>query len=496
MADPTDGRGRARPRRSAQRPAERARRADPARRAAYTVLRAVEAGAYANLEMSTILRSQRISGRDAAFAVELAYGAIRLRGRYDPILAVAAQRPVTTIDAPVLDTLRLGAHQLLGMRVPAHAAVAETVALARQVNGAGAAGFVNAVLRRVGERGLPEWLDAVAPVEGPQALPEAAALVIRQSHPLWVVKAMESALLGHRAAERADVGEQLPQLLAADNAAPLVSLVARPGLCEVAELIEGGAQPGRWAATAAQLSGGDPAAFPAVRQGRAAVQDEGSQLVTLALAVAPITGATAGPQRWLDLCAGPGGKAGLLAALAIQRGASLVANEISSHRADLVRATLVAAVAQAPEGALAVRVGDGRQIGQLEPAGYDRVLVDAPCTGLGALRRRPEARWRRTPADLATLTPLQRELLTSALDATRPGGVVAYVTCSPHLAETIFAVDDVLKRRDDVARLDAVAVLAEVAPTIAGTLGPGPDVQLWPHRHGTDAMFLALLRRR
>lgn len=128
------------------------------------------------------------------------------------------------------------------------------------------------------------------------------------------------------------------------------------------------------------------------------------------------------------------------------------------------------------------------------PASFDRVMVDAPCTGLGALRRRPEARWRRGPESVAELGPLQRKLLATALESVRPGGVVAYVTCSPHLAETRVVVDDVLGKREDVERLDAPAVLAAIAPGLTG-LGDGPYAQFWPHRHGTDAMFLALLRR-
>ena len=162
------GHGDHRPR-SLQRPSERGRTADPARLTAYSVLRAVADGAYANLELPQRLRAQRLTGRDAAFATELAYGALRLQGRYDPMVAMAAGRALDAIDANVLDTLRVGAHQILGMRVPAHAAVAETVALARQVNGAGAAGFVNAVLRRISERTPGEWLAAVT-----EPLPEPA----------------------------------------------------------------------------------------------------------------------------------------------------------------------------------------------------------------------------------------------------------------------------------------------------------------------------------
>ncbi|MCE1179570.1 MAG: rRNA small subunit methyltransferase B [Micrococcales bacterium] len=482
-----EGRGDDRRAYSRQRPSERARRTDPARLAAYTVMRRVADGAYANLELPKLLREKGVRGRDAGFATELVYGALRLRGRYDPIIERAAQRPVGQIDGAVLDTLRLGAHQLLGMRVPAHAAADETVALARQVNGAGAAGFVNAVMRRISERPLEEWLTEVAPGDG------LADLAVRESHPEWVVKAMRQALLGHGAADPATVDRSLADLLAADNAPPRVTLVARPGLATRDELEEASATPGPLAPTAALLEAGDPGAIAAVREGRAAVQDEGSQLIALALASAGIEGDAA--ERWLDLCAGPGGKAGLLAALAAQQGAHLLANEVSEHRTDLVRQSLRAAIAAAP-GRIEVRTGDGRDIGEAEPAAYDRVLVDAPCTGLGALRRRPEARWRRTTADLAELGPLQRALLNSAIEATRPGGLIAYATCSPHLAETSLVVSDVLKRRDDVEQVDARPLFEAASEGRLGDLGPGPAVQLWPHLHGTDGMYCAILRRR
>ena len=457
------------------------------------MLRAVASGAYPNLELPTALRAARLTGRDAGFATELTYGTLRLRGRYDPIIAAAAGRPLAAIDDNVLDTLRLGVHQLLGMRVPAHAAVAQTVALARQVNGAGAAGFVNAALRRVSERPLDEWLEIVA---GDTAA-AIQRLSVRESHPEWIVKALREALLGHGRSTRETVDADLADLLAADNEAAAVSLVARPGWSAVAELTDAGALPGRWAPTAATVPGGDPGTIPAVRQRRAAVQDEGSQLVTLAFAATRVEGSpSAGGPRWLDLCAGPGGKAGLLAALALRDGASLVANEVSKHRAALVRQTLEPAFVAAPKGRIEVRVGDGREIGELEPAAYDRVLVDAPCTGLGALRRRPDSRWRRTPDDLAVLTSLQRELLASAIDATRPGGVIGYVTCSPHLSETVYAVRDVIKRRTDIILLDAADALRDKGGAAIPGAASNGFVQLWPDIHGTDGMFLALLRKR
>ena len=283
-----------------------------------------------------------------------------------------------------------------------------------------------------------------------------------------------------------------------------MTLVARPGLTDRAELLAAvpGSTAGLLTATAVRLPSGDPAQLAGVSSGRVGVQDEGSQLVALALVAAPVAprgGAalpgTDGPgERWLDLCAGPGGKSALLGAVAAGRGAHLVANEIAPHRATLVERS----VAALPTGTVEVRVGDGTRAGRDEPGAYDRVLVDAPCTGLGALRRRPESRWRRTPADLGRLSTTQRDLLGAAIDATRPGGVVAYVTCSPHLAETTLVVKDVLARRDDVEVLDAREQVRAVVAAAGGAspeLGPGPGVQLWPHVHGTDAMHLTLLRR-
>jgi 16S rRNA (cytosine967-C5)-methyltransferase len=452
--------------------------------AAFDTLRAVSGSdAYANLVLPGLLRERRVSGKDAAFATELAYGTLRMRGRYDAILALVSQRTLDHLDPPLLDVLRLGAHQLLGMRVPAHAAVSETVGLARARVGAGSAQMVNAVLRRIAQRPLEDWLTDLR-TAAPD--PDAATAAVF-SHPAWLVRALREALVadGRSAAE-------LDDLLAADNEPPRVMLVARPGLVTRADLRSDGMSDGRWTPTAITAPGGDPLSIPAIKDGRAGVQDEGSQLVALALAEAPIDGRD---ERWLDLCAGPGGKAALLGGVAAQRGATLVAHEIAPHRARLVEQ----AIRALPDGVVSVRVGDGREVGSAEPGAYDRVLVDAPCTGMGALRRRPEARWRRTPGDLAELAALQRELLDSALDAVRVGGVVAYVTCSPHLAETRLVVDDVLRKRRGKGDPDAERIdTAEAVRRIAGPgipLGSSPGVQLWPHIHGTDAMHLTLVRR-
>jgi 16S rRNA (cytosine967-C5)-methyltransferase len=465
--------------RSSQAPAQRRRSTDPARRVAFDVLRAVaDSDSYANLVLPPLLRERGIRGRDAAFATELAYGTLRLQGRYDAVIALAANRASDSIDPPVLDVLRLGVHQLLGMRVPPHAAVSESVGLAREAIGAGPAQFVNAVLRAVERE--DDWDARVAETAGDDPL---ARLAVVESHPLWVARALREALVAHGRS-----ADELRALLEADNAAPRVTLVARPGLATADEL---GGTPGALAPTAVVLAGGDPSAVDAVREARAGVQDEGSQLVALALAAAPLDGPDA---RWLDLCAGPGGKAALLAACAAERGARLVANEVQPHRARLVEQALRAVPRAAVEG---VRTGDGRLVGDDEPGGYDRVMVDAPCTGLGALRRRPESRWRRVPADVAALGELQRALLGSALRAVRPGGVVAYVTCSPHVAETQLVVVDALRAAAKaglgVERIDAAEVVRGIAP--GAELAARDDVQLWPHVHGTDAMHLTMLRR-
>jgi len=455
------------------RPARPSEPADPARRAAFDLLAAVRTrDAYANLVLPALLRDRRLSGRDAAFATELSYGTLRGQGSYDRIIDACVQREP---QPEVRDVLRLGAHQLLAMRTPPHAAVSASVALCRVSVGEGPAGFVNAVLRKVGEFDLDGWASRLAPTRDADP---GEYLAFRHAHPRWVVNAFADALGGD--------WDQVEAALVADNEPAGVTLVARPGRAERADLVAAGAVAGRWSPWAAVLSGGDPGALEDVRSGAVGVQDEGSQLVTLALANVPVDGSDA---LWLDTCAGPGGKAALLAGLAARRGARLLAAEIAPHRAGLVAATLRGG----GPGAYPV-IADGTAPAWPD-ACFDRVLIDAPCTGLGALRRRPEARWRREPGDVGRLFNVQRELLVYALAAARPGGVVGYVTCSPHVGETkgvvLAARAAAEKAGVHTESLDAAAQLPDV-PQAAD----GPYVQLWPHRHGTDAMFLALLRRR
>lgn len=444
----------------------------PARRVAYQVLRAVrDDDAYANLLLPSLIADTRLSTADAAFATELAYGTLRMRGYYDRVLSLIVDRDLARVDPEVLDALRLGAHQLLAMRVAPHAAVGESVALVASAGKGSAKGFANGVLRTLSRTPADEWrARALEGLEG------TARLAVEHAHPEWVVLALRDAL----AAEGRD-GE-LEQLLRADNVAPSVSLVALPGLSTVADVGE----PGGVSPVGVRSVGGDPAANPVVASGRARVQDEGSQLAALALSRAR---AVTPGERWLDLCAGPGGKAALLGAEAAVGGATLLANELIPARARLVR-NAVSVLDPAPQ----VVEGDGTRFALEDPAAFDRILLDAPCTGLGALRRRPEARWRKQESDVEVLTRVQAALLDAAVAALKPGGILAYVTCSPHLAETRGIVDAALARHPGLAPMDTPGVVQAIAARDL-ELPAGTHVQLWPHRHGTDAMFIALLTR-
>ena len=445
------------------------------RSVAFDTIRAVhESDAYANLLLPTSISRAGLEGPDAALATELTYGTLRRQGTYDAVISLAAERSVQDIDPGVLDALRLGVHQLLSTRVASHAAVHESVELARAAAGRGASGFANAVLRRVSRDTPGDWMTRIA--ESARSDDERIGLLT--SHPVWVVRAMRRALAAEGRAE------ELEALLTADNAAPRVTMAALPGLAEIPE----DARRTPFSPLGFRLGGGDPEAMITGSGGRIRVQDEGSQLAALALSRAePVKPG----ERWLDLCAGPGGKAALLAAEARLGEATLIANELVPARAGLVRNALAGVPGDVPVWEL-----DGTTIGEAHPAEFDRILLDAPCTGLGALRRRPEARWRKSPGDVAELSVLQGKLFDAAFQALKPGGILAYVTCSPHLGETLGTVNGAVARWGDaLEQLPTRDILDGIAANPLDIGGNGLTAQLWPHRHGTDAMFIALFRK-
>ena len=474
----------------APRQQRRGGRVSPARLVAYDVLRDVdERDAYANLALPSRIRAANLDGRDAALATELVAGTLRGQGRYDRILELASGRSVDRIDERTLRVLRLGAHQLLAMRTASHAAVNESVELQRKVANPAAAGFVNGVLRSVGRATNDEWNDRI----DEEADSADQALAARSSHPAWIVRALRDALR----AEGRD--SELEALLEADNTPPKVNLVLLPGAgldAETAAALGSDPERGRELVVAGvsplglELEGGDPArAIDAIDapDGYVRVQDQGSQLAALALTRArPVREG----ERWLDLCAGPGGKTAVLGAEAALSGATVRANEVAEHRAELVRRSVEAT----PE-TVEVVSHDGRDDDAFGGGAFDRILVDAPCSGLGALRRRPEARWRKQPTDLPALTELQGELLEAAVPHLASGGLLAYVTCSPHRAETRIVLDGLLKRHSELREIDAKRVLNEVSRGELDLAGGALHAQLWPHRNGTDAMFIALLER-
>lgn len=446
--------------------------------------------AYANLLLPSLLRERGLSGRDAAFATDLTYTSLRWRGLADAVVEHAAGRAVSAIDVHARNVLRLATTSWLVHETAPHAVVATAVDLARAIGAdRRGQGFVNAVLRRVTERSATAWRELLA-----ETRTSTRDLAVAYSHPEWIVDALREALImcGRDPAD-------ITALLEADNAAVAATLAARPHLCDVTELLtEEGAQLGRWASTAVHLAGGDPGRIAAVREHRAGVQDEGSQLVALIAAGLRVEGQDS---RWLDACAGPGGKAAMLAALAAERGARVTAVEPQAHRAELVRTTLKQLTN------VDVVTADSTQLGEqswYHDAMFDRVLVDVPCSGLGALRRRPDLRWHRQQRDVADIGSLQEALLRAAAVAVRPGGILAYSTCSPHVAETVVvttrAVRALAAQGVHLVHVDLSMELDQV-PRIHGAALSASNLnraslQLWPDVHGTDAMYLTAWRRR
>jgi 16S rRNA (cytosine967-C5)-methyltransferase len=434
---------------------------DAARLLAFDLLTEVNRNeGYSNLLLPQALNASKLDDRDRSLVTELLYGTIRMQGKHDWVLAQISDRPWNEVDPGIVDICRLGVHQVHEMRIPDHAAVAATVEVARKRIGESKASFVNALLRSVTRTSLEDWfapLDAITdPIE---------RLAIQYSHPEWIVSSYYDLLRDWNEVESA---------LKINNEAATPTLVSWPGFSTQQDLIEIGGEPTDFSPYGAHWKG-NPGALDLIKERKIGVQDEGSQLV------AQVFAQVAQGASWLDLCAGPGGKAALLSSIARQRDIRFTANEISAARAQLVM--------QVVHGDR-VLVSDGRMIGSSVEK-FDAILIDAPCTGLGALRRRPEVRWRRTLQDLRELTQLQRELVDAAIQALKPGGVLGYATCSPHLAETSVQVVDIKRKHPEMQQV----IVDEYLPTsLVGATRDGA-MSLWTHKHGTDAMYLALFRK-
>lgn len=416
---------------------------------------------YSNLLLPAALSASSLEDRDRNLVTELVYGTLRMQGKHDWILAQISDRPWGEVDAGIVDVARMGVHQIHELRIPDHAAVSATVEVARKRLGESKASFVNALLRSVTRKSLDEWF---SPLDKMQDNVE--RLSIQYSHPQWIISAYFDLLKDWQSVEAE---------LATNNIPALPTLVSWPGYSTQDQLVELGAEPTVYSKLGARMKG-NPGNLDLIKHRLAGVQDEGSQLV------ATVFAAAAHGDSWLDLCAGPGGKAALLSSIAKERGINFVANEFSEPRAQLVRNVVHGAT---------VWCGDGRDVAT-HGESFDAVIVDAPCTGLGALRRRPEVRWRRSLADLRELTSLQRELLSSAVSVIKPGGLLGYATCSPHLAETTVQVLDILKKHPELEQVD----IAQFLPENLKDATRAQSMSLWTHKHGTDAMFLALLRKK
>ena len=446
-----------------------------ARAAACRVVQAVHGGDDLPRAL-TAFRDPLADDRDRALVTELAGGVFRRRAALDHVVLRAADRPPARIDADVLTVLRLGAYQLLYLdRVPPAAAVHESVRLVRQVGRASAAGFVNAVLRRVAAERQAPGLPPL-PREAGDREAALAYLGVTGSHPRWLV---ERWLDRHGLAKAADWTRF-------NNTAPPLTLranrlrVTRQALAR--RLTEHGVQTEatRFARDGLTVTAGNPYRTPLAGRGLFLAQDEASQLV------AELVGARPG-ERVLDACAAPGGKAGALAAAMDGRG-GLAAGDVRPARLRLLRRTLADLGATA--GLVRLDLRRGVPFGPV----FDRVLVDAPCSGIGVLRRDPEIRWRRRAADLPRYAAEQLAMVGHAAGAVRPGGHLIYATCSSEPDENEDVVTAFLDARPDFALVHP-ARCGPLSPGLAAVLDDRGRLSTTPFGHRLDAFFAVVLRR-
>ncbi|CAB4535712.1 MAG: hypothetical protein F2602_00105 [Actinobacteria bacterium] len=419
-------------------------------------------GGYSNLLLPQALADSTFDERDRGFTTELVYGTIRMQGLYDYIFSQISDRPWSEVDPEIIDLARMGAHQVFSMRTPPHAAVSATVDVARKKLGESKGSFINALMRKATSKELSQWLE---PLQSETDVIK--RMSIEYSHPEWIISAYFDLLKDENLVR---------DELISNNTPAKPTLVSWPGASTQEELISLGAKPTMYSRFGA-FHDEPPASLDVIRHRKAGVQDEGSQLVAQIFA-----DATSTAERTLDLCAGPGGKAALLSHICDVSGRNFVANEVSEPRAALVKKVI---------GRFPVIVGDARRIAESGQS-FDAILADVPCTGLGALRRRPEVRWRRSLKDLAPLLQLQSEIVEGALAVLEPGGVFGFATCSPHYAETTAQVQSILKKHQDLELIDISAFL----PPGLEQCTRGGALSLWGYLHNTDSMFLALFQKK
>ena len=442
----------------------------PARVAALDALRAIGAG---RIDLPTALAASRArlpDERDRALAADIVTGTLRWQRSLDFLIERVAKRPISRIDAEVLTILRLSVYQLLHLdRVPASAVVDDAVDLTRYARKTSAAAFANAVLRTL----LRQRHRLPLPAR-PDAADRDAALAylgITHSHPDWLV-ARWLDRYGFEAAER---------WVRFNNDTPRLTLRAntlRTSRTELAGALAANGvetEPARHAPDGLIVTGGNPLAAPPA--GVFLVQDEASQLVSLTVGARP-------GERVLDLCASPGGKS--LALAADMRDTGLLAScDVRARRVRLLRDTVRTA------GPSCVRLVHVPSSGALPFAAcFDRVLVDAPCSGLGTLRRDPDIRWRRTERDLVVFARDQLALLDRAAAVVRPGGRLVYATCSSEPEENESVVDIFLASRRDFTPLD---LRGDAPPAIAPLLDERGRLRTLPFAHGLEAFFAAAL---
>ena len=423
-------------------------------------------GAYANLRLPELLSHSNLDERNRALATEMFYGTLRMQGKHDALIKRHIDRPFDAVDPGIVDLLRMGIHQVKEMRIPDHAAVGETVEVARATVGESKASFVNAILRKAtSDTTFESDIDAIADLK--------ARYSVKYSHPEWIVGAFYDALRDW---------DRVESLLIANNTPVKPHLIAWPGRSERSELLAEGGEELTWTSHGV-LSAKMPGAYSAIRERRAGVQDRGSQLVSeIFVSTARAVDADL---NWLDMCAGPGGKAAAVyhSLTQIRPRDRFTANEPSEHRAELVSHVV-------PSEFVIVHAGQ-ELVNQ--NARYDRIIVDAPCTGLGALRRRPEARWRKSTNDLKELVKIQRELLTAAEKILNPGGILAYVTCSPHIQETRAQALEFTHRYPNMKPIRIEQFLPDPIPS--SVIDVDGNMQLWTDTDDADSMYMAIFQK-